>query len=566
MSELRLPELGENIIQGTVTRILVKAGDAIKKGQNVLELETDKAVLEVPSSADGVVEEILVKNGAVVKVGQAIFKLLGSSNTQSQPLPTGGNMKDQVSPTRGHDFSRVPTPAAERVTIEGESTPGEKPNAKPNSPTTISEMKLPALGENIEKGTVTKILVKVGDRIQKGKNILEIETDKAVLEVPSTSEGVIKEILINAGTVIKVGQPIFKIESAATATPTGTNTQTQPLPTRGHDFSRVPMPAAEKETIEAESTPGKQPSATPQIATNTPIPIRKDIPAAPSVRLLARELGIDIGLVPSSSPGGRISLDDVKAYCKMLNTTRASSGTSALVSKPLPDFNKWGSARREAMSNVRKKTAEHLSHAWNSIPHVTQFDKVDITELEKLRKSISGTNKKISVTPFIIKVVAQALKKFPQFNSSVDMATQEIIFKDYVNIGLAVDTDRGLIVPVIKNVDRMSVLQISDELNAMAERARTRKTTIEEMQGGCFTISNLGGIGGTCFTPIINWPEVAILGVSRGSMEPVYVDGNFTPRLMLPLSLSYDHRVIDGADAARFVRWVCEALQRWKDE
>jgi pyruvate dehydrogenase E2 component (dihydrolipoamide acetyltransferase) len=292
------------------------------------------------------------------------------------------------------------------------------------------------------------------------------------------------------------------------------------------------------------------------------MPIRKDIPAAPSVRLLARELGIDLAQIPGTGKGGRISLDDVKAYCKLLNTTRPAGGSTGVVSQPLPNFTKWGSVRREAMNNVRKKTAEHLSFAWQSIPHVTQFDKVDITELEKLRKSISGTNKKVSVTPFIIKVVAAALKKFPQFNSSIDMATQEIVLKDYINIGVAVDTDRGLIVPVLKNVDKMSILQISDELTAMAERARLRKTTIEEMQGGCFTISNLGGIGGTCFTPIVNWPEVAILGVSRGSMEPVYTDGHFMPRLMLPLSLSYDHRIIDGADGARFIRWVCEAIQQ----
>jgi pyruvate dehydrogenase E2 component (dihydrolipoamide acetyltransferase) len=293
---------------------------------------------------------------------------------------------------------------------------------------------------------------------------------------------------------------------------------------------------------------------------NQPLPTRKDIPAAPSVRLLARELGIDIAQVPGTGKGGRISIDDVKAYCKTLNTTRPAG--ASIQAQPLPNFGKWGNVRREAMSNVRRKTAEHLSNAWTSIPHVTQFDKVDITELEKLRKSFSGTGKKLSVTPFIIKVVGAALKKFPQFNTSVDMTTQEVIYKDYVNIGVAVDTDRGLIVPVLKNVDKMSILQISDELTAMAERARLKKTTIEEMQGGCFTISNLGGIGGTFFTPIVNWPEVAILGVSRGSTEQVYTDGVFIPRLMLPLSLSYDHRIIDGADGARFLRWVCDAIQQ----
>ncbi len=472
----------------------------------------------------------------------------------------------------------------------------------------MTELKLPELGENITQGTVTKILVKVGDTIKKGQGILEIETDKAVVEVPSDSDGVIKEILIKSGTVIKAGQPIFKIEGGESAAPSAAPaakaevpaakaeapaakteapaakaeppaTQAQPLPTGGHDFSRVPMQAAEQVSIEGESpaygrdpakggdTPGKQPSAKPPAVTVTtvttgPIPARKDIPAAPSVRLLARELGIDIAQVAGSGPGGRISANDVKAYCKILNTTRPAGGGMGTAPQPLPDFTKWGTVRREAMSNVRKKTAEHVSNAWGSIPHVTQFDKADITELEKFRKTISGTKKKISVTPFIVKVVAGALKKFPQFNSSIDMTTQEIILKDYVNIGVAVDTDRGLLVPVLKNVDKMSILQIADELAAMAERARLRKTTIEEMQGGCFTISNLGGIGGSSFTPIVNWPQVAILGVSRGSMESVYIDGNFVPRLMLPLSLSYDHRVVDGADGARFIRWVCEAIQQ----
>lgn len=520
MAELKLPELGENITQGTVTKVLVKVGDALKKGQNILELETDKAVLEVPSNADGVVSEILIKNGAVVKVGQAIFKLDGGAAAATSETKTAQPKSETKAP---------PEPA--------------KPAAAQAVPGGITEMTLPALGENIEKGTVTKILVKAGDTLKKGQNILEIETDKAVLEVPSASAGVVKEILIKTGAVVKIGQPIFKIEGGAapSAAPAAQTAAAVPK-------TAAPAEAAAKTT------------ATVTSVTTSPLPIRKDIPAAPSVRLLARELGLDLAQIPGSGKGGRISLDDVKAYCKQLNTSRPTG--AGVAATPLPNFAKWGQIRREAMSNVRKKTAEHLSNAWTSIPHVTQFDKVDITELEKLRKSISGTNKKISVTPFIIKVVAAALKKFPQFNSSIDMTTQEIIFKDYVNIGVAVDTDRGLLVPVLKNVDKMSILQINDELTAMAERARLRKTTIEEMQGGCFTISNLGGIGGTCFTPIVNWPEVAILGVSRGTMEQVYADGIFVPRLMLPLSLSYDHRMIDGADGARFIRWVCEAIQQ----
>lgn len=544
MSELKLPELGENISQGTVTKILVKAGDVIKKGQNILELETDKAVVEVPSSVEGTISAILVTNGAVVKVGQPIFKLSGGQSTQSQPLPTRGQDFSPISKVLIPD-TRSSSQVAEQKSPEGESTPVKPPSAKQTSG--ISEWKLPALGENIEKGTLTKILVKTGDTLKKGQNLLEIETDKAVLEVPCDGQGVIKEILVKPGSVITIGQPIFKIEGVL---------QAQPSPTRGQDFSPVPKQAAE---------PAAKQNAQDNLANVVHREFYKQnkiIPAAPSVRLLARELGIDLSQVPGSGRGGRISNEDVKAYCKMLNTTRAAGSAAGAPSQPLPDFGKWGSVRREAMSNVRRKTAEHLSYAWSSIPHVTQFDKVDITELEKIRKNISGTGKKISVTPFIIKVVAAALKKFPQFNASIDMAAKEIVLKDYINIGVAVDTDRGLLVPVVKNADKMSVLQIADEISAMAERARLRKTTIEEMQGGCFSISNLGGIGGTFFTPIVNWPEVAILGVSRGAMEPIYKDGQFTPRLMLPLSLSYDHRVIDGADGARFIRWVCEAMEQ----
>jgi pyruvate dehydrogenase E2 component (dihydrolipoamide acetyltransferase) len=412
----------------------------------------------------------------------------------------------------------------------------------------MTELKLPELGENISQGTVTKILVKNGDTIKKGQNILELETDKAVLEVPSPAEGLVSEIMIKSGAVIKVGQTILKMGGDAAPTPASPTTASGKSSAVTSPQQNTIIPEKIISTVETQT-----------VAT-AHVPIRRDVPAAPSVRLLARELGIDIAQVTGSGPGGRISADDVKAYCKMLNTSRTGMGTGVLT-PALPNFTKWGSTRREPMSNVRKKTAEHLSLAWANIPHVTQFDKVDITELEKLRKTFSGT-KKISVTPFIIKVVAAALKKFPQFNASVDMTTQEIVFKDYINIGVAVDTDRGLIVPVLKNVDKMSIVQISDELIAMAERARSRKTSIEEMQGGCFTISNLGGIGGTCFTPIINWPQVAILGVSRGSLKPAYDQGLCTPRLMLPLSLSYDHRVIDGADGARFIRWICEAIQQ----
>ncbi len=408
------------------------------------------------------------------------------------------------------------------------------------------ELKLPNLGENITQGTVTKVLVAAGESIKKGQNILELETDKAVLEVPSPQEGVIGKVLIKAGDIVKVGAPVFEL-SGGNASPSAT-----------------PVAAPKAEAAKSAPAPvvAAQSAAAPVAAlVATPsAPVRANVPAAPSVRLFAREIGIDIGVVPGTGAGGRISINDVKAYAKSLNTSRAAS--SGIAPVPLPDFTKWGQVRREPMNNVRRKTAEHLSHAWNSIPHVTQFEKTDITELEKLRKRFTSDKRKLSITPFILKVVAAALKQFPQFNSAVDMTTNEIVYKSYINIGVAVDTDRGLIVPVLKNVDQKSIMQISDELTQIASRARDRKTTMEEMTGGCFTISNLGGIGGTFFTPIVNSPEVAILGVSRGVMEPLYMENQFVPRLMLPLSLSYDHRIIDGANGARFIRWVAEAISQ----
>ncbi len=426
----------------------------------------------------------------------------------------------------------------------------------------MAELKLPELGENIVQGTLTKILVKPGDAIKKGQNILELETDKAVLEVPSNTDGVVGEILVKTGTVIKVGQPIFKIETSAATD----KTPAAPAPTAKAEAPSAVIPESSNRESKSEAAVSGPPTKAfggDKIAPAAKqIPVRKDIPAAPSVRLFSREICVDLGQVTGSGVNGRISVEDVKKFAKSMLSSGVSASGGGIIQQPLPNFSKWGTVRREPMNNVRKKTAEHLSYAWNSIPHVTQFDKADITELEKLRKRFTNDKRKLSITPFLIKVIAAGLKQFPQFNTSVDMSTSEVIYKDYINVGVAVDTDRGLIVPVLKNVDKMSILQISDELTGIAERARTKKTTIEEMQGGCFTISNLGGIGGTFFTPIVNTPEVAILGVSRGVMEPVYMENQFVPRLMLPLSLSYDHRIIDGADGARFIRWVADAIQQ----
>jgi pyruvate dehydrogenase E2 component (dihydrolipoamide acetyltransferase) len=281
------------------------------------------------------------------------------------------------------------------------------------------------------------------------------------------------------------------------------------------------------------------------------------------VRRFARELGVEVADVAGSGPAGRVTMEDVKTHVRAGAGARSAAVPAAA---PLPDFSKWGPVQREKMSNVRRATARNMAQSWPTIPMVTQFDKADITELEQLRqqfgKRVEAAGGKLTPTAIILKVVAAALKRFPQFNASVDMASEEIVYKQYVHVGVAVDTDRGLLVPVLRDVDQKNVIQLAVELGQIAQKARDRKLGLEDMQGGCFTISNLGGIGGTGFTPLVNGPEVAILGVSRGSLEPVWVEGQWQGRQLLPLSLTYDHRLIDGADGARFLRWVCEALEK----
>ncbi|MBN1220661.1 MAG: 2-oxo acid dehydrogenase subunit E2 [Anaerolineae bacterium] len=430
-----------------------------------------------------------------------------------------------------------------------------------------TEFKLPELGENVESGDIVAVLVAVGDTVAVDQPVLELETDKATIEVPSTVSGVVKEIFVKEGGQAEVGQVIFTVDAGGEAPAPKPEAKAEPKP--------EPEPEAVPEKPEPEPEPEPAPPA-PETPAAKPAPAPaapavtqpgRPAPAAPSVRRLARELGVDINVVPGSGPGGRISQDDVKAYVKKLNTERPAVSTAAPMAEaaPLPDFSKYGQVEREAMSNVRRATARNLSQAWTTIPHVTNFDQADITELEKLRKRYAkqaeAAGGKLTITAIILKMVAVALKQFPKFNASIDMANQEIVYKKYYHLGVAVDTDRGLLVPVVRDVDRKNIIELSVELSEIAEKARNRKIGLEDLEGSTFTITNLGGIGGTNFTPIINPPDVAILGIARGKMEPVYREGQFEPRLILPLALSYDHRLIDGADAARFLRWLVEALE-----
>ena len=401
------------------------------------------------------------------------------------------------------------------------------------------------------------MLVKVGDVIEVDQAILEIETDKATIEVPTTIAGKVVEVFVKAGSKAKVGDVVIKVETGVVAVE-----ESKPSEVKKEEVTEAPKVELKKETTPT----GERASMQASELDNQPPILKGAAPAAPSVRRIAREIGVDINKVPGTGPNGRISMDDVKAFSKKLHESYSQGGGTGLniKSESLPDFTKFGAINKVEMTNIRKKTADHLSYAWATIPHVTQFDKADITLLEKTRKELNKNSEvKLTVTAILVKIIVEALKKFPQFNSSIDMEKKEIIYKSYFNIGVAVDTEFGLIVPVIKNSDKKSLTEISVDMNALAEKARNKKIGLDDLQGGSFTISNLGGIGGTYFTPIVNSPEVAILGVSRGSLEPVWNGyGVFEPRLMLPLSLSYDHRIIDGADAIRFLRFVVEALEQ----
>jgi pyruvate dehydrogenase E2 component (dihydrolipoamide acetyltransferase) len=440
------------------------------------------------------------------------------------------------------------------------------------------EFNLPELGENVEKGDVVRVLVKVGDVVERDQPVVELETDKATIEVPSAVAGRVSDVRVKAGDKVKVGQTVIVVDDAAeggkaeaskAAPAAAASAPAEEKPAgaeapAGRPAPKEPAPPATAPEEDRPAAAAKTASVVDFAAARPPsAPDRSSagrlIAAAPSVRRYARELGVDIAEVTGTGLGGRIGPQDVKAHVREQFT--APGGRPA----PLPDFSKWGDTDVVEMSNIRRKTAEHLSIAWQA-PHVTQFDKADMTALETFRRAygprVEKAGAKLTVTVALIKIVTAAIDRFPQFASSVDMANQTIVMKKYRHIGVAVDTPNGLLVPVIRDAGRKSMTEIAIELASLAQKAQQKKLSLDEMAGSVFTISNLGGLGGTAFTPLINQPEVAILGVSRGAIEPVWQDGQFVPRQMLPLSLSYDHRVIDGADAVRFLRFVAEGLEQ----
>ncbi|MDT8421636.1 MAG: 2-oxo acid dehydrogenase subunit E2 [Desulfuromonadales bacterium] len=443
------------------------------------------------------------------------------------------------------------------------------------------EIRVPEVAEGVTKGTVVAIAVSVGDRVASDQTLLELETDKAVVEIPSPTAGRIDEIRVAEGAEVDVGAVMVILdcnedsaesEKASTAAAESTTGAPEPEPKAEAE------PEAEEPAVPKTA---KSAAGVPPAEDTEPAPAKDEIdltsvrrddevaPASPTVRRQARELGVDIYRVRGSGPGGRISAEDIRTYVrdtmqKIGSGMAVPSATAQPAQRPLPDLSRFGEISREPLSRVRELTADAMGYAWSTIPMVTQYDKARIDDIEKFRKEFNTSapaEDKLTMTAFLVKGCAAALRAFPHFNSALDLASKELVLNHFINIGVAVDTPAGLLVPVIRDADSKGVARIATELNKLAEKTRERRVSPQELEGGTFTISNLGGIGGSAFTPIVYPPQVAILGVSKAEMAPVWNGKKFAPQLMLPLSLTYDHRVIDGAAGARFLRWICEALE-----
>lgn len=538
--EFKLPSLGEGVKEADVAEILVSVGDQVQPGKVLMELETEKAVMELPAEFSGTIERLLVQSGQSIAVGQAVLT---------------------YNPVGAAAAAPTPAPAAPKASAAPQPVAAPANPAPAATPVSNQVFACPNLGEGVKTADIAEILVKEGDVITADQAVMELETEKAVMELPCPLAGKVTRVLVKEGDTIAVGTPLLEVLSGATAVVT----------------PPAPAYSAPPKTIDvvATATPAKSSApAAPAPATSEPAANGSPVPAAPSTRRLARELGVDLNLVKGTGSGGRITAEDVQSYVRnklqSLSTAAAPARSAVTVSAggiappPLPDFSRFGLVEREAMNKIARVAAENLTVSWNVIPHVTQHDRADITALEEARKRFSdGLGKngpKVTMTAIVMKALATCLKAFPKFNSSLDPETNEIVYKKFYNIGCAVDTPTGLVVPVVRDCDKKSIIQIAADITELATRARDRKLSMDNMQGATCTVTNLGGIGGIGFTPIVNYPEVCILGMSRGQTELKLVNGQVTERLMLPLSLSYDHRVINGADAARFLVTLCNML------
>ncbi|MCX8573408.1 MULTISPECIES: pyruvate dehydrogenase complex dihydrolipoyllysine-residue acetyltransferase [unclassified Gilliamella] len=523
--EIKLPDIGSDEVE--VTEILVKVGDKVEVDQSLLTVEGDKASMEIPAPQAGIVKSISVKVGDKVKTGVDIMVFDTENGAESAPAQAESAPKVDVAPAAATVSQTV-------------------------------DVNVPDIGgDEVE---VTEILVKVGDTISVDDSLITVEGDKASMEIPASIAGVVKTITVKVGDKVKTGSKIMEFETASSSAPANAATAT-PAPTAPEKSASVAAP------VSNVSTPAATASTT---ASNDFVENDAYAHATPSVRRLAREFGVNLAKVSPTGPKNRILREDIQAYVKNA-VKQVESGTACgalpgLLPWPKVDFSKFGETETLPLTKIQKVSGANLHRNWVMIPHVTEFDETDITDLEAFRKQQNAEAEKkkldLKITPlvFIMKAVASALTAYPRFNSSLSEDAQTLIIKKYINIGVAVDTPNGLVVPVFKDVNKKGIVELSRELAEISKKAREGKLTGADMQGGCFTISSLGGIGTTSFTPIVNAPEVGILGVSRSSMKPVWNGKEFTPRLMLPLSLSFDHRVIDGADGARFLSHIVNVL------
>ena len=540
--EVTVPDLGE-VESVDVIEVNVQPGDTVEKEQTWLVVESDKATLEIPSPFAGKVDTVTVKVGDQIRQGDVIGSIAAAdesdeSKAESKAAPAEDKPGQQ--PEETHPISSPAAPAA-----GGDS-----------SEITVT---VPDIGgaEGVE---VIEVNVEEGSELKAEDTMIVLESDKATMEVPCPQDGIVTHVLVKVGDKLSEGSDILKLKvSGVAGVPASSSASSPPKPAEETPSS------ASNPSHQTSPTPGKQAAASlPSAAASGP---SNTVHAGPAVRRLARELGVNLGEVSATGPRNRILKEDVHEYVKQRLTGQgeAVAGASGLPELPAIDFSKWGEVETQALSKLKRVSASNLHRSWVHIPHVTQFDEADITDLEGFRKAEGARLKdqgiKLTFLPFLIQAVVKTLQAFPKFNSSLSKDGNELILKKYINIGIAVDTPEGLVVPVVKEADKKSLVMLAQELVTLSGKARDRKLSPADMQGGTFTISSLGGIGGTAFTPIVNWPEVSILGVSRSSHKPVYQGGEFVPRLMLPLSLSYDHRVIDGADAARFSRYLAEMLE-----
>jgi pyruvate dehydrogenase E2 component (dihydrolipoamide acetyltransferase) len=549
LKEARVPDIGHADVP--VIEVLVKAGDRVEKEQSLITLESDKATMEVPAPFAGTVKEVKLKVGDEVSEGTVIAIIEADG--------AGAASAAQEAPKAA---ASAPAPVKQ----------AEAPKA-PAAPAPSAGGLRPALVPDIGHAgvPVIEVLVKVGDTVAKDQSLITLESDKATMEVPSPFAGVVKELKVKLGDELSEGDVIAMIEGddAVPAAPAAAPASA-PAPAPAPAPASASAPAVNAPAPAPQVDRSKLPVARPPVDAGVVMP--GDAPyASPAVRAFARELGVDIGQVKGSGRGGRIQRDDVSAYVKHAlasgarpvagGATGAGNGLN-LLPWPKVDFAKFGEIEEKPLSRIQKISGANLARNWAMIPHVTQHEDADITELEAFRKQLGAENKDAKISPLVfqIKAVVAALKAFPQFNASLDESGEKLVLKKYFHIGIAVDTPDGLVVPVIRDCDKKGLLDLARELGEISKKAREKKLGPADMSGGCFSISSLGGIGGTYFTPIVNAPEVAILGVSKSAMKPVWNGKEFAPRLMLPLSLSYDHRVIDGALAARFAVFVANQL------